>query len=339
MMKVLRATQPGRLELCEVEKPALKEEQVLIQVKYSMVCSSDIKLIRGEFHGLSFPVVPGHEWSGIVVEAPEKYKHLIGRKAVADILFPCLKCEQCRKGRRNLCENLLEIGISLQGGYAEYIAVDVTNVIPIPDSIPLKHACIIEPLAVVYNAIQRVGGIKPAETVAILGSGAVGLLLASLAKLMGAAKILVTDYIEERLDIAKKLGATETLNVSDSSVIDECNCGRIFNPDIVFDATGNAEGFNAALEIVKPGGKIGYVGYSAHDKASIQPSQIMLKALNIYGVLSPTETWTEAVNIIENGMIDVDKLITHEFKLEEYATLMDYMSNRKNGIIRAAFKL
>ena len=144
-MKALVVTGPNQIKLTEVEMPTLGSVQVLIQVKYSMMCSSDVKLIKGDYHGLKLPLIPGHEWSGVIAQAPEKYKHLIGKKAVVDILFPCLQCEQCRKGRRNLCENMNEIGVNLDGGYAEYVAVDVKNVIVIPDTISLKEACIIDP--------------------------------------------------------------------------------------------------------------------------------------------------------------------------------------------------
>lgn len=109
-------------------------------------------------------------------------------------------------------------------------------------------------------------------------------------------------------------------------------------PDVVFDATGSSEAFGTALEIVKPGGRIGYIGYSAYDKANIQPSLIMLKELKIFGVLSPTETWKQSIELIQKDMIDVEELITHQYELKEYLKLLDLMENRKQGIIRGAFK-
>ncbi|MCX7747694.1 MAG: alcohol dehydrogenase catalytic domain-containing protein [Clostridia bacterium] len=336
-MKALYVLGPNQLKFCETEEPAFNEEQVLIKVQYSMMCSSDVKLIRGDFHGLKLPLIPGHEWSGVVAKAPEKYQYLVGKKVVVDILFPCQQCEQCRKSRRNLCENMNEIGVNLNGGYAEYVVADVKNVIPIPDSISLKDACLIEPLAVVYNAIQRVG-IRPAEKVAILGSGVIGLLLVSLAKQMGATQIQVMDYIGDRLKIASSLGATATYDMNQGNLVEDYKKGWMPLPDVVFDATGSADAFNTALEIVKPGGRIGYIGYSAHEKVNIEPSMIMLKSITIYGVLSPTETWLQAIELIENKVIDTEKLITHEFPLEEYETVLNLMKERKDGIIRSVFK-
>lgn len=338
-MKALKVTGPSKIELCEMEVPKLQNNQVLIKVEYSAMCSSDVKLIKGNYDGLVYPCVPGHEWSGVVTETTEQNKHLLGRKVVVDILFPCLQCEPCRTGKRNLCTNLKEIGISLQGGFAEYVAVDAKNVIPISDSVSLKHACIIEPLAVVYNAIQRVGGIKPAEKVIVFGSGAVGLLVTALAKLMGATYITNVDYIESRLEVAKEMGATDTFNLSERNIIEACQNGEISQADVVFDVTGEAEAFNMALELVKPGGRVGYIGYTAYDTAMVKPSNIMLKAVNIYGVLSPTETWLQAIEIIEKELIDIDKIITHEYNLEEYEMLLKRMEHKEDGILRGVFKL
>ncbi len=338
-MKALKVTGPGKIELCDIEIPKLQDNQVLIKVEYSAMCSSDVKLIQGNYDGLVYPCVPGHEWSGVVTETREDNKHLLGKKVVADILFPCLQCEPCRMGKRNLCTNLKEIGISMQGGFAEYVAVDAKNVISISDSISLKHACIIEPLAVVYNAIQRVGGIKPAQKVIVFGSGAVGLLVTALAKLMGATHITNVDYIESRLEVAKELGATKTFNLRERDIIEAYQKDEIAQGDVVFDVTGEAEAFNMALELVKPGGRIGYIGYSAYDTAEVKPSNIMLKAVDIYGVLSPTETWLQAIEIVEKELIDIDKIITHEYKLEEYEILLKNMKYKEDGILRGVFKL
>jgi len=338
-MKALVVTGPSQIELKEIEIPKIKGNEVLIKVQYSAMCSSDVKLIKGNYHGLVYPCVPGHEWSGVVVEAAdEKNKELIGKKVVVDILFPCLQCEHCRSGKRNLCENLLEIGISLQGGFAEYVAVDAKNVFVLSDDTSLKKACIMEPLAVVYNAIQRVGGIRPAEKVTVLGAGAVGQLVASMAKLMGATRVMSVDYIEERLNKAKEMGVTDTFNLSEKDIVKAVENHEVFEADVVFDATGDAKAFQMALDLVKAGGRVGYIGYSAYDEAPVRPSTIMLKSLDIHGVLSPTETWSEAVQLVESEVIDFGKLITHEYKIEEYQTLLDNMANRSDGIIRGVFK-
>jgi len=336
-MKALVVIAPNQILFKDVDIPIFDRDQVLVEVKYSMMCSSDVKLIKGQFHGLKYPIIPGHEWSGKVVDATPNHKHLIDKKVVVDILSPCLTCEQCRRGRRNLCANLNEIGINLNGGYAEYIAVNVKNVIPISDDISYKDACIIEPLAVVYNAIQKVC-VKPAEKVTILGAGAIGLILISLMKLSGATEILVSDYIPERLEKAKKLGATKIINAGQQSLTKIIQDNRDIMPDVVFDATGSSEAFGIALEIIKPGGRIGYIGYSAYDKISIQPSLIMLKELKIFGVLSPTETWLQSVSLMEKKMIAVSELITHEYSIEQYQNLFSIMSEKSDGIIRGVFK-
>lgn len=330
-MKSVQVVGANELRLIEQDIPELKEDQVLIKIEYSLMCSSDVKLIKGQFHGLKLPLVPGHEFSGVVVKAAGSNQHLVGKKVVVDILSPCLKCEFCRKGRKNLCKNLEEIGVTLDGSYSEYLVSDARNVIVIPDDVDLKEASLIEPLAVVCNAVQRVG-VKPSEKVAIIGSGVIGLLLTTLLKHMGASEVIVIDYLSERLEIAKKIGATCTVKREGQNEID-------INSDVVFDATGSSEGFALALDIVKPGGRIGYISYSASEKVIIEPSKIMLKEIDIYGVLSPNDTWIQAIDLIKKGIIKSELLITHEFSLAEYCKVYDLMNDKKDGVIRAAFKI
>jgi 2-desacetyl-2-hydroxyethyl bacteriochlorophyllide A dehydrogenase len=339
-MKALIVSGANKIQFSkEKDLPRLQEHQVLVKVAYSAMCSSDVKLVKGEFHGLVYPHVPGHEFTGVVTKTGEQNKHLFGKKVVVDTLMPCMQCEFCRNGKGNLCKNLRETGVNIDGGFAEYVAVDAVNVIPLADDMCLKQACVVEPLAVAYNALLRVGGIWPTETIMVLGCGAVGLLAVSLCHLSGAKEIISVDYISARLNKAKELGATTVFDLGSADILTASKNGEVPLADVVFDATGEAESFALALELVKPGGRIGYIGYTAYDTVNVMPSNIMLKEVDIHGVLSPFKTWPQAIELIEKGRIEAGRIITHEYPLEEYETLLMNMKNRGDGIIRGVFKL
>lgn len=338
-MKALVLSAPGQISLRDVPMPRLEQDELLIEIRYASMCSSDVKLIRGDFHGQRLPLIPGHEWSGVVADAPPHSRHWVGQSVVADILMPCHACEYCRMGHKNLCTNLSESGITRDGGFAEYTTVKAANVLALPADMPLKHGCAVEPTAVVYNAIQRIGGIRPAERVLILGSGTIGLIAASLVRAMGAAELIVVDPVKERLDVAKACGATHGLDVTGPRLVAFFEEGNLPQPDVVIDATDDAAAFGTALEVVRPGGRIGYIGYAAGTKTTIEPSLIMRKALTIYGVLSPTQTWPQAIEMLSKRVVDADRLITHEFRLEEHETLLALMAGRADGILRGAFVL
>jgi 2-desacetyl-2-hydroxyethyl bacteriochlorophyllide A dehydrogenase len=336
-MKALVLTGPGQLSLREVPTPQFGEDELLVAIKYASMCSSDTKLIRGSFHGQKLPLIPGHEWCGVVADAPPRYRDWVGRKVVADILMPCLVCEHCRIGRRNLCTNLSESGITRDGGFAEYTTVKAVNVMALPDAMPLKHGCIVEPTAVAYNAIQRIGGVRPAERVLVLGSGVVGLIVMSLVRAMGPAELVAVDPIPARLEVAKACGVSRVLDITGPQLAALFDAGDLPRPDVVIDASDDPNSFSTALEVVKPGGRIGYITYVADMKATIMPSLMMIKALTIYGVLSPTETWPQAIEMVAKRVVDAERLVTHQFRLEQYEALLSLMNDRADGILRGAF--
>ncbi len=336
-MKALLLSGPNQISIRDVPLPRFGEDELLIEIRYASMCSSDVKLIRGEFHGQRLPLIPGHEWCGVVADAPPRHSHWVGRKVVADILMPCHACEYCRIGKRNLCTDLSESGITRDGGFAEYTTVKATNVIALPSAMPLRQGCVIEPTAVAYNAIQRIGGVRPAERVLILGSGTIGLIVTSLARAMGSAELVVVDPIAQRLKVAKACGATHVSDVTGPRLAWLFEGGDLPRPDVVIDATDDAAAFATALEVVRPGGRIGSIAYAAEKEATVTPSLIMRKELTIYGVLSPTETWPQAIEMVANGVVDADRLITHQFRLEQYETLLALMSDRADGILRGAF--
>jgi 2-desacetyl-2-hydroxyethyl bacteriochlorophyllide A dehydrogenase len=331
-MRALVAEAPGRFEVREVRDPERRSDEVVVKVAHCTICGSDIKLLRGAMGDIRFPLVPGHEWSGVVAEAPAAFRHLVGRPVVADILQACGGCRYCNSGRHNLCADLEEPGLSLDGAFAEYVAVKASQLHPLPESLPLREACLIEPLAVVLYALRRVP-VAAGERVAILGGGGIGQLLVQAVLRSGAASVAVVDPHPERRSLALRLGAALALPPEEAGLLWEDEDRR---PEVVFDAAGRAEAFRTALEIAAPGGRVGAIGYSGSEAIAIEPSIVMRKLLDIRGVLSPTGTWDEAVDLVARGGIQTGPLLTHDLPLAEFSTAFQLAEERRDGAVRVA---
>jgi 2-desacetyl-2-hydroxyethyl bacteriochlorophyllide A dehydrogenase len=329
-MRALVAEAADRFEVREVKEPDLRSDEVMVRVAYCTICGSDLKLLRGAMGDIRFPLVPGHEWSGVVVEAPSAHRHLMGRQVVADILQACGGCRYCATGRHNLCPDLEEPGLTLDGAFAEYVAVKARLLHPLPEAIPLREACLIEPLAVVLYALQRLP-VRLGQRVAILGGGGIGQLLVQAAMLAGAASVALVDPHPERRALAQSLGADRTLAPQEVAVLAEDEALR---PDLVFDAAGRAAAFRTALEVAAPGARVGALGYSGSEVVALEPSIVMRKLLDIRGVLSPTGTWTEAVDLVARGHIRTAPLLTHDFRLQEFPVAFRLAAERRDGAVR-----
>lgn len=330
-MKALVVTGPDKGSIADIPYPFLVEDTAIVKIEYTLMCSSDVKLLEGDYHGLTYPHTPGHEFSGIVVDA--FHKENIGKRVVVDTLMPCGECEYCKKGYGNLCENLAEIGDNRPGSFAEYVLVKEKNMYEIPDSVSLKEASLIEPLAVALNAINR-AQLNGSESITILGAGVIGLLILNVLKHNHFPFVRVIELVDYRLEVAKKVGADEvylTDEQNESSLI-----STLTPTDVVFDATGNPVGFNYAIEAVKPAGTISYVSYAGEGQTMITPSRITLKALNIYGVLSPYMTWDWAVQLFKEHAIRTDLFITHETTLDNFKNVKKMMKHKENNVIRVA---
>jgi 2-desacetyl-2-hydroxyethyl bacteriochlorophyllide A dehydrogenase len=333
-MRALLAEAPNRFAVEDVREPERRSDEVLVRVSYCTICGSDVKLLRGAMGDIRFPLVPGHEWSGVVVEAPPAYRHLVDRPVVADILQACGGCRYCASGRHNLCPDLEEPGLTLDGAFAEYVAVKVQQVHLLPESIPLREACVIEPLAVVLYALRRLP-VAEGERVAILGGGGIGQLLVQAAARAGASSVVLVDPHPERRALARQLGATRVLAPEEIAVLQE---DETLLPDLVFDAAGHAEAFRTALEIAAPGGRIGAIGYSGSQVVAIEPSIVMRKLLDIRGVLSPTGTWDEAVDLVARGEFKAAPLVTHDLPLDDFPRGFQLAAERLDGAIRVAIR-
>jgi len=332
-MRAIQVSGPNNFELIQAPMPRASAGRALVRVDACSLCGSDLKLLRGEMGGVDFPIVPGHEWCGTILESPGQ-PEWVGRRVIADILENCGGCRYCESALPNLCDGLVEPGFTISGAFAEYITTPLRNVHFLPDSTGSDEACLIEPLAVVLYALKRVPVAK-SDRVLILGGGGIGQLLLRAAKQHQPEWIALADPHLERRQVAQLGGADCVFDSGDGSL--DAMAAALKGhpvPTLVFEASGSAGAFHNAVELVERTGRVGLVGYAGRDFIPFSPSRIMVKLLDIHGVLSPTRTWPEAIELVARNVVDVRPLITHRFSLRQFSSAFETMATRRDGAIR-----
>ena len=255
---VVHAREDIRYE--EIATPVPKKGEVLIKVKYTGICGSDIPRVNGDACHF-FPNVLGHEFSGTVAEVGEGVTLLkVGDRVAGVPLVPCMKCEDCQKGNYSLCKHYSFIGSRAFGSFAEYVVVPERNAVKFGDEVSFEQGAFFEPATVALHGLERVD-YKGGKTVAILGGGTIGLLVMQWAKIFGAKKVVVFDIADERLELGKKLGATggiNTLNPDFMAQAMEMTDGKGF--DYVYETAGNTITMKMAFKLAANKAQVCFVG-------------------------------------------------------------------------------
>lgn len=325
------------LRVEEVDLPILDKDEVMIKVKATGICGSDIpRVLVGSAH--FFPIILGHEFSGVVVAVGEDVKEtIIGDRVTAVPLKPCYICEDCLKGNYSLCKNYSVIGSREFGSWAEYVKVPKMNVVKIPDNVEFIEAAFIEPITIAIHGLYRMD-FKPLSTVAITGMGTIGLLTLQCAQLMGAKEITVFDIDDRQLEVAKKLGATHVINTLSEDMmtkVDTITNGRGF--EMVLETAGVPATEMLCLELAANHGKVMYIG-TPHVSFEVQPRQFELinrKELIIqgswmsYSLPFPGKAWTMAAYYLGKEKIKVRELIDRVIPIEKITEAFQDIESRK----------
>ena len=255
---VVHAREDIRYE--EIEKPVPKKGQVLIKVKYTGICGSDIPRVNGDACHF-FPNVLGHEFSGTVEEVGEGVTSVKPGDRVAGVpLVPCMECEDCQKGNYSLCKHYSFIGSREFGSFAEYVVVPEKNAVKFEDSVSFEQGAFFEPATVALHGLERVD-FKGGKTVAILGGGTIGMFVMQWAKIFGAKEVVVFDISDERLELGKRLGATAGINTLEEDFMDKAMAltgGRGY--DYVYETAGNSITIKMAYQLAGNKAQICCVG-------------------------------------------------------------------------------
>jgi len=303
-------------DLREVPVPKIRNDEVLIEVKYCGICGTDVHIKKGDFF-CKEGIILGHEFSGIVKKVGEEAKRIsIGDHVVGDPMTPCFKCNYCQAGLMNYCIELPGIGVNKNGAFAEFIAVPATNIYKINKKTPLDIVAVAEPLSCCIHGIDLLK-LKAGENIIVIGDGPIGLIMIQLAKLAGAAKIVIIGAEKNKKDLALSLGADHYIKYNKKNIKNEVN--KYFNNckiDNIIEAVGLQETLELSLKLKTYGTKILWFSVAAPQiKVQISPYEIFSQEIKLMGSLMNPFTMQRAVSLIESTKINIRSLITNYFPL------------------------
>lgn len=326
MMRRLHIPETAKVVIEHVPDVNPSENEIQVNIAYCGICGSDVHAYKGLHPFVPLPAWPGHESSGIVSKlgpSAEKSGLAVGDKVTFEPNLVCGECYNCKVGRYNICENLKVMGCQTKGMLADYFVAPASKVVKLPRDMSLKDAAMTEPLAVGLHAVRR-AGVQVGDHVVIIGAGTIGLSVLQFVKLSGATKILVVDLIEERLDVARKLGATHVVNASILSANEYLeknpNVMGYEGVDITFECVGNEAAINECLKVARKGGKIVVMGVFGKLVNNFNAAWVQDREFNIIGSLMYTmRDIKDTISAIYKGHVNVEPMITSVVGLDEGA--------------------
>ena len=344
-MKAVVLTGIRQMELRDVPEPRIeKETDVLLKIEMVGICGSDLHYYETGRIGrqiVEYPFIIGHECSATVKAIGSSVTRVkVGDQVVVDPAVPCHKCEQCRMGRENTCEDLLFLGCPGQGGgcLCEYIVMPEDSCFPTAGAITLEQAALCEPFSI------GVYGVKSAQLpentkIAILGTGPIGLSVLLAAKVEKAAKIYVTDKIDTRLDAAQDAGADWTGNPNDVDIVSEIIAAEPAGLDVVIECCGQQDALDQAFDILKPGGRLVIIGTARKERIWFDVDKFKRKELTIRYIRRQNHCVQAAMDLIASGQVSVDFMVTHHFPLEQTKEAFDLVGGYRDGVIKAMINI
>jgi len=336
-MKAIVIDKPGSVRLTEKPLPVPGPGFVRIKVAAAAVCATDLEVLSGGI-AANYPLTPGHEWSGVVdaVGSYEDY-HWIGKRVTGSNDVVCLKCDACRSGNWRYCKEFEEIGFKRDGAYAEYAIMPAYGLVELSDSLSFEEAALCEPLGVALGTMEKANA-KFGETCLIIGAGSIGLCMLAVAKAMGMRRITVCATTNKRLAIAEKMGAYATIATAESDLEVEMKKIHPGGSDVVIDATGIEECIQQGLRLTRKGGRFLLAGYGRGKVMNIRIDDIHINNLHVIGAGNNWNQHKKAVQLMEEGIIDLSPLVTDVMPLDDYEKALDMAAKRPAGFVKAVFK-
>ena len=334
---------PQQMELQEAEVPAPGPGEVLIRVKAVGVCGSDLHFFVGRLQKeVSYPYVVGHEFSGEVAALGRGVKGLrLGMRVACAPDRPCGECEWCKKGETNVCPNVrFAASHGYPGCLCDYYVVHASQVYPIADSVGFVEASICEPMAIGLHVIENIVRPRGGESYAIMGAGPDGLAIMTAALVNGASKVYVSDLLPERLAAAEKIGAHAVCNVARQDfgkLVLELTGGR--GVDVAIEAAGAVPAIQQVFRIAAIHGRGVILGIPPVDVIEVDMTAARRRELTVTWARRTVGKYARALELIEQGALDTDTVITHRFPLERAQTAFEYVRDRRDGVLKAVITL
>jgi 2-desacetyl-2-hydroxyethyl bacteriochlorophyllide A dehydrogenase len=306
----------GEISVETVDDPTPGPKDVIVEVAGCGICGTDLHILDGEF-APTLPIIPGHEFSGMVVAVGGDVDDVgVGARVAVDPSLHCHECYQCKRGRGNLCERWAAIGVTVPGGAAQYAKAPAANCWVVPDGLELSDASLVEPLSCAVRGYD-VLRMNLADSVLIYGSGTMGLMMMELAKRAGATVVDVVDLNPERLETAKVLGSSNTAASADDIL-------RPRGWDVVIDCTGVAAAIADGLRRVAKGGtflQFGVTDYAA--RVEFEPYKVYNEEITITGSMAVLNSFDRAGDLLAIGALNPQVMISHRFALDDYAKAVE----------------
>ncbi|HUR56279.1 MAG TPA: galactitol-1-phosphate 5-dehydrogenase [Opitutaceae bacterium] len=336
-MKALLLTAPSKLEFVDFPDPKPAEDEVLLRIRACGICGSDIHGWDGSTGRRRPPLIMGHEASGEVVAAgPRAGSWKVGDRVTFDSTIYCGTCRFCRAGQVNLCENRRVVGVSpiefkQHGAFAELVTVPSRILYRLPDALPFDQAAMVEPVSIAVHAVQRTK-IAPGATAVVIGSGMIGLLVIQALRWAGAKQIVAVDLADNRLALARQLGATHALNSGSADVAAEvAKITEGLGADVSFEVVGFTATLNLALAVVKRGGACVLVGNLSPKTQDFPLQSAITKELTILGSCASAGEYPLCLDLISRGVIDVKPMIEAVVPLADGAAWFSKLSAKDGG--------
>lgn len=318
-MRALVFAEAGRAEIADVDEPGIGDNEVLVALRQVGICHSDFDLLADNYIiPVRFPVIPGHEWSGEIVDVGSEVRNL-------------------RRGDRIVGECTVNggadhFGFSISGAAAELFKIRADWAHRLPDELSWRQGATVEPFSCAYYAISRVGGVKPGDTVAVIGGGPIGLSAVAAASAMGARAVLV-EPTDHRRELGAELGAHDLVDPSAAAPGDQIRdlTGGV-GADVVLEASGNVAAMASALDMVAFRGRVGYIGINVGGTTESALGLIQSKELTIAGTIGSPDIWPETIRFMSAAGIDMSPMITRTFDLSDATGALDASEDRAHNV-------
>lgn len=335
-MKAVRIEAPHVMHTVETDIPEPLPGFARVKVKAAAICATDLEVIDGNIPA-RYPLIPGHEWSGIVdaVGSPED-AGWIGKAVIGSNDVVCLKCDACRSGNWRYCRDFEEIGFKRDGAYAEYVIVPAYGLCEKAENVPFEEAALCEPLGVALGTMKKTGA-SFGETMMIMGAGSIGLCMLAVGKAMGMRRIVVCASSRKRLAIAEKMGAYAVIATRESDLAEEMKKIHPDGTDVIVDATGIEECISACLKLAAKGGTVALAGYGRGKIMNIRMDDIHINNLRVIGAGNNWNMHKKAMELMADGTVDLSPMISERLKLEDFERGIELARKRPEGFVKAVF--
>ena len=344
-MKSQMLTGIRTMACCQVDAPkVINDTDVLLKIEYVGVCGSDVHYYETGRIGsqvVRYPYAVGHECSATVVEVGPAVKTLQkGEPVVVEPAVSCGQCDQCRAGRPHTCQNLKFLGCpgQIDGCLAEYLVMPAECCFPTKNRISLQQGVLCEPFAIGVYAVQQ-SRIRPGQTAAVFGAGPIGLSCLKAAQAQGVERIYVTEIIPERMEIARNAGSVWVGNPDAENVVRAMAHLEPGGIDVAFECAGRQETLDQAVDMLKPGGTLMLIGIPRAERISFCPDSIRRKEISMVNVRRQNHCTQKAMDLIAEGKVDLDFMITHTFEFNQSQRAFDLVADYKDGVVKALIKV